>query len=311
MGTFGAGLYSGDFALDLRSTIRAVSRLPFDGDTLVEILCGSESAASSDPNDEDHTTFWLVVADQFARRGIESDRTRQNSLNIIDSGSDLDMFKRLGMARAGLEQRRKILDALRAKIVTRPTQGKERAVLKKAQPFLMEVGDVLAYPTCYGDSINPYFPSVDRQRQRTPDGVVAWHQDGWSAVAILDRGRAFGFLAWYRPLTLTMARAEKPTTDALRSARWALRQAGTCSRAHFKKMRLERIWTLSLDAAKVGQTFPGTRPGMRQAIDDISIANSLGVGPGTRGSAFAAPGEATSPTRPHPTIDGLDRLLSS
>ena len=36
MGVFGTGLYSGDFAMDLRSAIKAVSRLPFEPGRLVE-----------------------------------------------------------------------------------------------------------------------------------------------------------------------------------------------------------------------------------------------------------------------------------
>ena len=47
MGVWSSGLYSGDFALDLRSTIRAVSRLPYDGDKLIEILCETEQTAAN------------------------------------------------------------------------------------------------------------------------------------------------------------------------------------------------------------------------------------------------------------------------
>jgi hypothetical protein len=47
MGTWGVGLYAGDFAMDLRSTIGAVACLPFDSDRLVEILCESEPTAAS------------------------------------------------------------------------------------------------------------------------------------------------------------------------------------------------------------------------------------------------------------------------
>lgn len=38
MGVWGAGLYSGDFAMDLCSTIGAITRLPFDGDRLAVIV---------------------------------------------------------------------------------------------------------------------------------------------------------------------------------------------------------------------------------------------------------------------------------
>jgi hypothetical protein len=47
MGAWGTGLYSGDFAMDLRGTIAAISRLPFDGDRLAEILCESEPGPAS------------------------------------------------------------------------------------------------------------------------------------------------------------------------------------------------------------------------------------------------------------------------
>jgi hypothetical protein len=106
MGVWGAGLYSGDFARDLRSTIRAVARLPFDGDRLIEILSETAPTAANNPDDEDHTTFWLVVADQFAKRAITCDRARQRAIAIIDAGSDLAMLAKLGMCPSDLSRRR-------------------------------------------------------------------------------------------------------------------------------------------------------------------------------------------------------------
>ena|SRR2546428_3727841 len=85
MGVWGTGLYSGDFAMDLRATIGAVARLPFDRDRLVEILCETEPAAANNPNDEEHTTFWLIVAAQFAKRRIVCDRVRDTAFRIIDA----------------------------------------------------------------------------------------------------------------------------------------------------------------------------------------------------------------------------------
>src|SRR6266404_1858654 len=97
MGTWGSGLYSGDFAMDLRSTIGAVVRLPFEPDHLVEILCNSEPGAANNSNDSDHTAFWLILADQFAKRGIVSDRVKEKALAIIDAGDDIAMLESLGM----------------------------------------------------------------------------------------------------------------------------------------------------------------------------------------------------------------------
>ena len=60
MGVWGAGLYSSDMAADMRAVIKSALRLPFDEDRIVDILREGEGRAAADPNDEDHTTFWLV-----------------------------------------------------------------------------------------------------------------------------------------------------------------------------------------------------------------------------------------------------------
>ncbi len=155
MGVWGSGLYSGDFALDLRATIGAVVRLPFDPDRLVEILGESEPTAANDPNDEGHTTFWLIVADQFAKRGIVCDRVREKALEIIDAGEDIALLQKLGMKESDLRKRHKLLQEVRTRIVAANVR-KPRTVLKKPQLLLMTMGDVIVYPTRRGGCINPY-----------------------------------------------------------------------------------------------------------------------------------------------------------
>jgi hypothetical protein len=181
MGTWGAGLYSNDFSMDLRSTIRAVSRLPFDGERLTELLCATEPGAALNAADEDHTTFWLVVADQFVRRGIASRRVRGSALDIIDTGRDLEMQRRLGQTPAGLEKRRRSLAELRERIAIQNTTSTARDTLKKPQSFLMDVGDVLVYPTCGGDCRNPYASRPDQLKIYGPKGGQPWFLDGWGA----------------------------------------------------------------------------------------------------------------------------------
>jgi hypothetical protein len=295
VGVWGAGLYSGDFAMDLRSTTSAVGRLPFDGDKLLDILCQAEATAAGNPNDEDHTVFWLVIADQFAKRGIACDRARDKALAIIDGGSDIALHARLGMSGPGLEKRRKMLQGLRSHLTAPQASRKPGPVLKKPQAFLMDVGDVFVYPTCAGRCINAYAQS----KEKDPHWAG---QDGWSALVIIDHGRAFDFLAWYRPLTIMTATAERPTLAGLRGEMpWILRSAGTCSPVHFRRMELEKIGTLPVDVGKSGRAFPGTRPGTRQAISDISLCNHLHVGP-------ALP--AVSLGRPYSTIPDIGQILS-
>ena len=268
MGVWGTALYSGDFALDLRTTVAAVARLPFDGDRLLELLCETEPTAAREAEDEDHTVFWLVVADQFARRGIACAQARDTALAIIDEGRDLAMMRRLGMDEAGLRKRGKKLAELRAGLAAAPV-AKPRSVLKKPQPYVFESGDVFVFPTSGGSSINPYFPSKDQ----IPGD---WRQDGWGAMIIAERGRAFDFLTWYRPLTAPAATRDKPSLQALEGLKeWVLERPGTITPLHKKRMELERVGAVPIDPDKLARLFPARPSGVSDAVSNISLANRL------------------------------------
>lgn len=305
MGVWGTGLYSGDFAKDLSSATRAVAQLPFDGERLADLLCSVEPEAAHNASDEDHTTFWLVVADQFAKRGIVCERARQRALEIIDEGEDLAMMSRLGLNAAGLKKRGKMLAELRQKIVSATAPAKPRSVLKKPQPLLMNVGDVVVYPTARGNPINPYFPSAERMRPE-------WIQDGWGAAVIVEAGREFDFLAWYRPLTIANAMSAKVVfEDVLANEVWVMRLPGTCSASHFRKMRIEKIGAVTIDGKKLDRCFPKRQTGRSAAVNDISIANRLRVAPAMRRAQIHIAGEPQNNKwgRQHEGIRRLDEIL--
>ena len=276
MGTWGISLYSGDFAADLRSTIRAVIRLPFDPDRLAGIVIDADHAAARNPDDEDHTTFWLVLADQFARHGIRSEQVIKTALQIIDSGKDLDMQSRLGQTAAGLEKRRRVLVELRERIVKPPATG-TRKVLHGPQAFVMDVGDALIYPTCVGQCRNPYAVRLDRLKIYGPKGGQIWTPDGWGALVIVERGLTFGFFAWYRPIVLRREWSSAPDLAGLRDEEWRLETPGTCSPTHFRRMGFEKVGTFDVDEGRLRERYGPLRPGDAQAIGDISIANRLHV----------------------------------
>ena len=314
MGVFGVGLYSGDFAMDLRSTVGAVSRLPFEAERLVELVCECEPGAARNSADEDYTTFWLVLADQFSKRGIESAPVRDAALNIIDNGIDLARLEKLGMKPADLRKRKAMLEDLRVRLASANVK-KARPVLKSPQPLLMPVGGTYIYPTCGGDCINPYFPSKEKQKFCRADGTVSWEwkQDGWGVMVTVDCGRAFDFLSWYRPLLLARAVDEKPTMESLRAeSSWKLGRAGTCSKSHFTRMELEKIGELRVDRDKLNACFPGMKPGTRQAIQDISIANGMRVVPSSSSSVTKKAEEeiARRLMAREPTISDLGQILA-
>jgi hypothetical protein len=303
MGVWSVGLYAGDFAIDLRGTIAAVARLPFDGDRLAEILCEAEAGAANNSDDEDFTVFWLILADQFAKRGIASVRVAEKALTIIDDGSDLALAEKLGARGADLVRRQGVLAELRARLTAVSQVTRPRKVLNKPQPFLFETGEVLVYPTSDGKCINPYFRSKELMR--------GWRQDGWSAVLIVERGRAFDFLTWYRPLTVVAALAQRPALEALLGeVAWTLRRPGTCSQVHLKRIELESIGCMAIDHDKLVSAFPPLPRGTAAAVSDISIANQLDVGPDAA-HLIAKPGQPGGFThgRPLPIITRLDAVL--
>ena len=309
MGVWATGLYAGDFALDLRATIGAVAKLPFDGDRLLEILCESERGAADRTDDADHATFWLIAADQFAKRGIESKRAREVALEIIDGGRDLAMLEKLGMQPADLRKRKKVLEEVRERIVAPIARAKPRETMKRPQELLMETGDVVVYPTFGGRCRNPYF--IDQDKDRMGSAMPSWRADSWAAMVIVDCGRAFDFLAWYRPLTVAAAMAEKPALAALTGdLLWKLGRPGTCTAAHFKRMGLEKMGTFAVDPEKLTAWFGEFRPGTSAAVSDISIANQISVGPYSRAERIAEPGNLASvrPDRPYPSIAGLRHI---
>jgi hypothetical protein len=300
MGAWGTGLYSGDFAMDLRGTIGAVARLPFPADHLVEVLCDTEPGAAKNIDDPDHTVFWLVTADQLWKRGIDCPRASERALSIIDEGRDHAAMAALGMRESDLRRRERMLAELRSRLVGAPP-SKTRTTLKKPQPYLFEVGDGYAFPTSGGDSINPYFASL----QDTP----SWRHDGWAVMVIIARGRAFDFFAWYRFLTLDAAVSEKPATiPTCDSQLWVLRQPGTVTPLHVKRLQLERLGSFPVDSEKVQKAFQHMRPGIVQAVNDISICGGMEVGPKLPARFLAPPGEPAGPRTAYPTILGLGTI---
>jgi hypothetical protein len=196
-----------------------------------------------------------------------------------------------------LRKRQMALADLRMRL-TAPHQGvKPRSILAKPQAFLMEVGELFVYPTSGGRCINSYFSSKDK--------IPRWSQDGWGAMSIVERGRAFDFLAWYRPLTISYAQSEKPSLAQLRpEPQWVLRRPGTCSPVHFRRLELERIGAVAIDSEKLARSFPNRPSGRYQAVNDISLANELSIGTKLPGALAPALGKA------RPTIASLDEILS-
>ncbi len=296
MGAWAAGLYSADFALDMRGMVKAVARLPFAPDRLLELLRDTAPESADDPTDESHTQFWLVVADQFAKRGIDCPIARERALGIIADGSDLKMMEALEMDAKRLAKRRAILDELQVRLAAPIAAGKKRATLKAPQKLLLTVGDAVIYPVCKREPINPYMAGMDHPF------VKAWQQDGWGAFVVAECGHVFGFLAWYRPFVVIDPFAVQPNLGDLSGPRrWLLRSPGTLSARHQANMEMQRLGTVPFDTATFERLFPQRVSPVSRAVADISLANQItvyDVGPNEEYRVS----HGYSPT---PRIDGL------
>lgn len=123
---------------------------------------------------------------------------------------------------------------------------------------------------------------------------------------IVDRGRAFDFLAWYRPLTIVTALAERPIIEWLRGEfLWRLEAAGMCSPAHFKRIGFEKIGTYAIDEWKLRREFSIMQPGIYAAINDISIANRIGTTPSFNVKFLTNPAEMPSGVARYRSIRSL------
>lgn len=271
MGAWGIGLYSGDFARDLNATISAVCRLPLDEESLVDAVCHSELTAATKPADEDHTIFWLVLADQFEKRRIFSKRVHETALAIIDGGKDAAMLQALGMKAADTRKRADKLAELRTRLLVQPKISSERKTIKAPQPYVFGLYGVYAYPTRGGAPINPYMPAKRFDR-------AAWHPDGFGLMLVLGRGRAFGHLAWYSAVKAAEIVPAAPDREALAgSIRWVAPFYGTCNPLHFRKLELSPVGVFRLDPARVEHFFPHLATGDHYAISDISIVGGMKI----------------------------------
>jgi len=270
MGAWGPGLYANDFASDLKGTVGVLVRLPLPAERLLEMLVETAPAQANNPDDEEHTTFWLVAADQFTRKGVDCLAAREKALSLIASGADLAAMATLEMDEKSLKKRAAMLEALRRELST-PMGSRPRKVLKTPEKLLFEVGEALAYPVGTNprqlsglagppnpwarDPIDPYGAGSKTLKDRPYYG--AWRQDGWGAMVIAERGHLFDYLAWYRPMVINRPLVDEPALADLLAARdWLLRKPGVLTARHRDLLQIKSVGRVAVDRAKWAPKIP-------------------------------------------------------
>ena len=121
MGTWGTGLYSDDFAADLRGDFRDLLGEGLAGSAAVDQLMSDYADSLADPDEE--PVFWLALADISWKLGRMDERVRENALRIIDEGRDLARWE----SPRDRTKREAVLAKLRAQLLpSRPRKGYRR-----------------------------------------------------------------------------------------------------------------------------------------------------------------------------------------
>lgn len=244
MGTWGAALYDDDAASDLKNTIALVSKVPADGDRLLGLLIQMQTSVA--PEDEQGALFWLVVADQFEKKGIFCERAVTTALGIIESGRDLADCEARGADARFLTERQKVLQQLSQRL-RQPRPPRKLRQGSKPPPLVLETGQIFAFPTMSGKAWRPY--------RLESEGVFA--PDGWGALVVLATGRAYDWLPWVALASLTVAPDVRPTfDDAIRGRLIPHPQTYGAGRfvpkpAHAKGLGLELLGRAHLDEERV------------------------------------------------------------
>lgn len=130
---------------------------------------------------------------------------------IVESGADLKIEESLAMAPGDLRRRAAVLARLAAKLSTAHPRPRGRRILRTPEPFALEVGVCLAYPSQDGNAPNLFMRQSDIDRTFKPNG--------WGAFIFLARAHKLEVFARHLIGRLAVARTAKPTRDSCASSK--------------------------------------------------------------------------------------------
>ena len=265
MGAWGEGIYDDDEALDLRDTIRLLSKIPLSGDAIVDILL-NEFEHGENLDDDGCPTFWIVVADQFEKKGISCPRAFELAIRAIETGADINDLQSRGMEDKGLVNREKITANLLPRLQL--PRDKKRSQGKNPMRNCAQAGQIYTFPTMGGTGFNAWFPSWERS---------GFQPDGWGALVIVETGLVFDWYPYCSYSALVVRANRKPSLeDALNSKTMFRDGVAYClpRPSHFKKMQMELLGTFDVDQAKARQMIRlSDRTPKRAVLCDWSICS--------------------------------------
>ena len=258
MGAWGEGLYDDDFTCDVRDSISMLSKMPATGDEIIKILT-EQYGPVRDLADDGVPGFWMVVADQFSKKGIESKEAVSNALDAIDSGADIRDLQARGMEEKGLKSRLKVHAKLKD-VIANPKPASKRRVAKSPPKLVVRDGEIFAYPTMNGKGLNAWFSNWEEAK---------FVPDGWGSMLITSTGREYEWFPWATYVPVNTDPAKKPTINDVLKAKTLLSDgAGYCipKKSHITKMGMEKLGEVRLNQDAVEDLLKSQRNTAKQAV---------------------------------------------
>lgn len=258
MGAWGEGLYDEDDACDVRDSISTLSKMPANGEEILQILI-EQYGPVEDLQDDGVPSFWMVVADQFSKKGIVSERVRVNALKAMDSGYDIQDLKARGLEDRGLKARLKVHEKLKERI-DNPKPANERRVPKNPPNQIVKEGEVYVFPTMEGKGLNAWFSSWDE---------AGFIPDGWGSLIITSTGREYDWFPWATYVPVNTSPNERATLDDVLNARTLLKDGvAYCipKKIHLKRMEMEKIGEIELNSEAVEELVLMQRSTPKQVV---------------------------------------------
>ncbi|WMI68176.1 hypothetical protein [Mangrovimonas sp. YM274] len=139
MGAWGPAIYSDDLACDIRDDFKELIGDGLDSEQATSELI-KEYQDSINDSDE-NSVFWFALADTQWKTGRLINRVLDKTLEIIESGSDLERWKEDPKV---LKKREYVITKLKQQLLTeQPKQKRIPKVYKEESTF--NIGDIFSY----------------------------------------------------------------------------------------------------------------------------------------------------------------------
>ncbi len=148
MGTWGTGISSNDVYEDINYQFFDLYNQGTHVAEITEKLIKDHKDLIESPKDKNN--FWITIAKaQWECKALDS-KVLNRVQTIIESESDIKIWKELGANQSDLKKRRKVLNTFLLKIQT-PKKTAKKRVKKKFRDSIFEKGDCLVFKLSNGD----------------------------------------------------------------------------------------------------------------------------------------------------------------